>query len=336
MEKMLAKKAIWVTWEKQRRNRELSAALGIKLFELSEIDNINNPFKKYIVGIVKTLVIMRREKPEIVICQNPSIILSFFMVAFKYLKKMTVCVDAHNAGIFPKEGHSNLLSALSKYIQKRSDLTIVTNNALKSVVEKNGGLSYVLQDRIPNIPPTNKLHLRGKMNLLFICSYSVDEPYQIVFQAAKKIDPSIFIYVTGDYKKIKRLAKIPKNVVLTGYLPDTQYFQMLNSVDIIIDLTTRENCLVCGAYESVAVGKPLILSNQKALREYFHMGVVYTENTAKKMEQAIIEALNNKDKLKNEITIMKKLRTEEWEIKKRELKNILLYLINNKMDNNRQ
>jgi hypothetical protein len=76
----MKEKAAWITWENQRRNRELSKSLGIPLFELSEIDNISNPFRKYVTGIIKTLKILLEEKPELVICQNPSLVLALFLV----------------------------------------------------------------------------------------------------------------------------------------------------------------------------------------------------------------------------------------------------------------
>ena len=67
------------------------------------------------------------------------------------------------------------------------------------------------------------------------------------------------------------------------FLPVTcqkdEYVSMLYSVDATIDLTNRENCLVCGAYESVAAGKPMILSKTQALMEYFNKGAVYVEHT---------------------------------------------------------
>ena len=65
----------------------------------------------------------------------------------------------------------------------------------------------------------------------------------------------------------------------------------MNSVDATIDLTTRENCLVCGAYESLAAGKPMILSKTRALMNYFSQAAVYVEHTAEDLERGIHEAL---------------------------------------------
>lgn len=109
-------------------------------------------------------------------CQNPSLVLSLFSTLLKIVIRIRVFVDAHHAGLFPKEGRSAVLGFLTRYIQRRSYLTIVTKEALKKHVEKNWGSVVVLPDKIPNIPIVIAKKLTGENNLLFICSDADDEP----------------------------------------------------------------------------------------------------------------------------------------------------------------
>lgn len=265
-----------------------------------------------------------KERPGLVCCQNPSIVLSSFLVAIKKAAGFRVCVDAHNAGLFPAEGRSPRLMRMSAYIQRRSDLTLVTNRDLHEQVKTNQGRPFIIQDRIPDIPRTPPAALKGRHNILFICSYAEDEPYRLVFDAAHRLDSGVHIYVTGNYRK-KNIdpGLLPANVSLTGYIPEERYVEMLNSVDATIDLTEREGCLVCGAYESVAVEKPQILSDTRALRRYFHKGAVYTQHTAEGIRDSIHALLNNRERLKREARELKEQRSKEWEVKRSALALLL-------------
>lgn len=316
---------VWITWENQRRNRELSKSLGIPLFELSEIENIFNPFRKYATGIIKTLKILLDERPRLVICQNPSLVLALFLVISKRFFNIRVFVDSHNAGIFPNEGKSTLLNILSRFIQRHTDLTIVTNNILKEHVENNGGKSFVLPDKIPDLPQIKTHPLKGKYNFLFICTFANDEPYNAVFEAARCVGPDIFIYVSGNFKKKGVIpTNLPENLMLLGFIPENEYIGMIRSVDATIVLSERENCLLCGAYETVAVEKPMILSKKEALMKYFNKGVIYSENVSEDIVKAIYIVLGKMETLSSQIRQLKEHRFAEWEIMKKELQSFLI------------
>jgi len=325
----MIKNSIWLTWETQRRNREISAALQIPLIEFAEVDAIDNCLKKYFIGIKKTLYVIKEKKPRLVFGQNPSLALSFLLIFLKIIYGIRVVIDSHNAGLFPLNGSYKILNLTSRFIQRYADLTIVTNNYLKQHVEFHGGRAFVLQDKIPELTPTFRNDLKGKYNILFICTYADDEPYESVFEAAKKINREIVIYVTGNFgKKGIKSAALPENIVLTGFIPENEYIAMLNSVDATIDLTNRENCLVCGAYESAAVGKPMVLSNTKTLRESFNKGAVFVEHTTDSIACGINEVIKRKEELSEHVHKLKKIKTDEWQKHKAELKKILKEFLN--------
>jgi glycosyltransferase involved in cell wall biosynthesis len=316
---------IWITWEDQRRNREISSALNVTLYEFPEIDRIANLIRKYMLGIWQTLKVLWREKPAVVFAQNPSIVLSFLVVLLRCLFRYQVIIDAHNVGLFPAEGKSKFLNWISRYIQRKAHMTIVTNKALKTQVETNKGRAFVLPDKIPDFPSVPAQKLNGKENILFICTYASDEPYQEVFRAAGQLKEEVTVYVSGNYRKANiKSSDLPPNIVLTGYLSEKEYISMLSAVDATIDLTTRENCLVCGAYESIAMEKPMILSNTAALKKFFQPGAVFEDNNSHSLYHAILQVLKNKENLTQKIREMKYQKIAEWEA----LKKNLLDLIN--------
>jgi glycosyltransferase involved in cell wall biosynthesis len=315
---------IWVTWENQRRNRELAQAVGARLFEFKEIDQIRNPFLKYTLGLWKTAAVLLRDRPSEVFCQNPSLILSVFLVTLAKALRFRVVMDAHNAGLNPLEGRSALLNALSRYAQRNAAVTLVTNPGLFDHVQNQGGRPFILPDRIPTFPPAPTKQLKGDFNFLFICSFASDEPYEIVFEAARRLPPRIHFYVSGNHSK-KDIARdtLPENLSLLGYVSEEEYVRMLHSVDATIDLTTREDCLVCGAYETLALSKPQILSNTRALRSFFEKGAVFTNNDAGSLVDAVHQIMENRDRLVQEAIELRHRRQSEWEGKRRALDHLL-------------
>ena len=89
--------------------------------------------------------------------------------------------------------------------------------------------------------------------------------------------------------------------------------------DIIMDLTTRDNIVLMGAYEAISLQKPPITSDSKILREYFPIGTIHTGNTA----ETIAEAQLNRDRLEDEVKILRKNLLEEWDENFGTLKQVL-------------
>lgn len=98
---------------------------------------------------------------------------------------------------------------------------------------------------------------------------------------------------------------------------------LLSSCDPVMDLTLMEDCLVCGAYEAVSVGKPLILSDTSALRRHFRKGAVYTLNMAGAIAEAINQVIVYRDRLVREVNSLKDELEPEWRLKLVRLTSLL-------------
>ncbi len=306
-------KRIWVAWLHHRRNLELSQSFRAYLHQLLW----EGPsLLRYPLLTIRTLFLLLRERPDIVFAQNPSVVLAFLLARCRGVMKFRLVVDAHNAGLEPMEGRSRLLNGLARAVIRKSDLTLVTNEALVSVVTGNGGRGFVLPDSIPRFqdvsPAVRKLE--GENNILFVCTFASDEPYMEVIRAARGFGQDTIFHVTGNYHKAGLQPEdVPANVRLMGFVSEEAYVSILFSADVILDLTTRENCLVCGAYESVAAGKPLIVSDTKALRAYFYKGVLYTRNSAEHIAENTRKALEQKETLTEQIKELKHELVESWQ-----------------------
>ncbi|MDD3474250.1 MAG: hypothetical protein PHS86_15825 [Syntrophaceae bacterium] len=309
-------KRLWITWERHRRTREFASAIpGMTLYELI-LDQAPR-FVRYPYLLFKTVLTLLREFPALVIVQNPSVVLALFTTALGKLLRFRVVVDAHNEGIAPFYSSHNCLLPIYALIQRWAVLTVVTNSQLANVVRKNKGHAFVLEDMLPRIWNAETLKLVGESNVVYVCTFEKDEPYVEVIKSAEFVTPGICIYITGRYQKISPdiLHRAPPNVIFTGFLPDRDFINLLYSCDAVIDLTYMANCLVCGAYEAVALGKPVILSDTKTLRNYFSRGAVYTENRSRQIAAAISLVVDTKEMLTQEINLLRNELESDWNTK---------------------
>lgn len=302
---------IWITWEKHRRTRELCKDFGITLFELY----IHLPrLFRYPYLLVWTVYVILQMKPKGIIIQNPSIVLALWTIFLKGFLRFRLTIDSHNEGLYPFYKWLNFLMFIYRYIQKMADITIVTNENLARIVRESGGNPFVLEDKLPEFTQFIKISLKGRYNIACISTFAKDEPFHEVIEAARLLDEDIFIYITGDYKKVFPAIKDPisPNLIFTGYLSDEDYLSLLNSVDIVLDLTHMDDCLLCGAYEAVALEKPLVLTDSIALRSYFYRGAVYTKNKSSDIKITLMTAIENLEVLSSEIKILKRELIEKW------------------------
>jgi glycosyltransferase involved in cell wall biosynthesis len=298
---------IWVTWETHRRTSELSRDLGTQLVEItSGLPRLG----RYTVLLVRTVASLIRHTPDVLIVQCPSIVLGLLAVGLKPLFGYTLVADLHNEAVKPYIVSSRLYERLLRVIHRAADLCIVTNPYLTPVIAASGGRTFVLPDKLPDLPPASTT-THSPSRVVFVCTYSRDEPYLEVIEAARTLDPSVTVFITGRYRGKQPLA-VPDNVRLTGFLPEAEYVDLLSSADVVVDLTAIEDCLVCGAYEAVALGRPLVTSDTTALREYFSRGTVYARHDSASLAEAITTALAHRERLASEMQLLKPDLAAAW------------------------
>lgn len=321
--------SIWITWEHQRRSIILAQEFSAKYYEL--ISKKSRIFR-YLTLSIKTLKLIKAENPDILFVQSPSIILAAVTALYRRMFKNIVLVVDRHTNFYPLTNFrffDFFLQFLGNFTLKNCDLTLVTNNSLRKVVENRKGSCDVLQDKLPRLLHKSEYVPDGKFNILYPCSFSVDEPIIEVIESAKLIRNDIHIYITGKYENYKALkgAIIPENVHLIGFVSDQNYIDYMYSVDAVLALTTWENNILCCAYEAVSLSKPIILSNKKELCNYFYKGRVICDNSAESIATAIKDMISGYTSYAREIIELKKELLNAWNVRFSEVKNSICRLI---------
>lgn len=305
---------IWITWEHHRRTRETSRQLGVELLELT---TSKRGLGRYSELAARTFRVLRDRKPQVLIVQNPSLVLGFLATCLRPLFGYRLVVDAHNVAVDPYESSGRLGRILTAIVLKGADRTIVTNRHLVEKVHAAGGRALILPDPLPEFDDDGRTYpfeRRDLANVVLVATFADDEPVAEILEATGRLQDLLHLHVTGRAERLADHVReaMPPNVTLTGFLDDQDYVALLRSADLVVDLTTKEACLVCGAYEAVALGTPLVLSDDPATREYFTQGVVYSPSDVDGIEEALRRGVEEAEALRHAVRQLSAELTVSW------------------------
>ena len=295
--------ALWISWQQHRRTDGLVRELGVPLRTLH---SRSSRWLKHPGFLLRTVAILLRERPRVLFVQNPSWFLTLESILLKPLLRYRLVVDAHNGGVYAFFRWMERFGWIFPLMHRGADVTIVTNEALAAMVRANGGEAWVLPDALPDWAPAPAP--RNEESLItFICTFADDEPVAEVVRAAALLPPGHRVRITGKLANCPpevRAAAAP-NTEFTDFLSEEDFHALLCGSDVIMDLTTFDDCLVCGAYEAVALGVPLILSDSPVNRAYFRRGVVYARNEAEDLARAMAAAGERGAELRAEVAALR-------------------------------
>lgn len=277
----------------------MSSMLGFELFEITSHGRLS----RYLKGIWKTIGLIVKKRPSLVVAQNPSVVLNLLLLVLRPLGKFVLVSDAHYGGV-RAFNNSSLLQKILNYINSQVDCVIVTNSSHAEIIDKLGGNPVICQDPLPELPdiPPHTLPQSPK-SVFLICAYATDEPYELVFKAFETLHKQGFqCFISGNYSKVSIEPADYPHLHFLGYLPGIEYWKYVVGCSVVVDLTEWDDCLVCGAYEAMAAESPLVLSDTSALREYFQTAAVYTAHTAGSIVTNVELAYDSRDQLQDRIS----------------------------------
>jgi glycosyltransferase involved in cell wall biosynthesis len=319
------KKITFIVWARYHRRSELLARhLGASIHFIchGKRGRLSQVFVRYLVQTWQTWQTLCREKPDIIFIQNPPIFAVLIIAVYAKFHDVQYAIDSHTAAFISLRW--NWSAGLHRWLSSRAQVTIVHNTSQEKIVDRWGCRYCVLDDPVEDFVDVEHFSFDGQFNVVVVSSFDADEPLDIVFDAAAGL-ANITFYVTGDYSRIAPtlLKKKPDNCLLTGYISNRQYAGLLQGADVIIDLVSNGETLLCGAFEAVSAGTPLIVSDWPVLRECFPMGTVYVPNTVEGVRAGVHQALREQVQLHQEILLLREQHQVEWMRKFAVLKRLL-------------
>lgn len=279
---------MWLTWENQNRNDDLAKAFRIRLVK-REYDRFWLPIRYFVCVLVTTRDLFL-ERPKLVVCQYPSLVLNLLVIAIRPFLRFRYVIDAHNV-ILEDLGRSFLVRWMVALCLTRADMVLVTNDWVASLLPVSKYRCAILPDALPEIdeePRPSWLSEDTGDYITLIASFSSDEPIREFITGYVSSGTDAVLYVTGNTARAGELLDLASSrVIFTGYISDSDFAGLVAHSRCVVDLTTREGCLVRGGYEALAAGVPIILSDTNVLRDIFSGAAIFTRNEVSAYSDAI-------------------------------------------------
>jgi glycosyltransferase involved in cell wall biosynthesis len=267
---------------------------------------------KYLGQAGRTWRILAADRPSAVFVMTPPVFAPLVAWAYCAVRGCRLVLDAHTAAfLHPRWRH---FQRLQFWLARRAATTIVHNEHLKDLIEREGGHAIVVRDIPVRFDGVERYPLPRAFNVAVVCSFNPDEPIGSIIEAAGRLSEVQF-HVTGKpAPRDPRLPKpLPPNVHLTGFLSVDAYGSLLSQADAVMTLTTRDHTMLRGAWEAVYQGTPVIVSRWPVLEEAFDEGAVHVDNTPDDIVRAVGELRQRLPFYREGAERLRRRKEQRWE-----------------------
>jgi hypothetical protein len=145
---VLPTECLALAWFYHRRFESLTAPLGIPRVVLST--RARKPFREILLSL-RTMRLLWTSRPKVVLVQNPSLVCTLLIALLRPFFGYQIVVDAHGDAVVPYAHNWKIVRAVTFFLLRYAQLTIVTNLGLAARVRAHGGRPFVLCDNLPTV-----------------------------------------------------------------------------------------------------------------------------------------------------------------------------------------
>jgi glycosyltransferase involved in cell wall biosynthesis len=312
----LAARALFIVWGPEShgpRSKVFAAKLGIDvhfMFSTMRRGALVAPYK-YPVQAVKTLRLLMSRRPRVVFVQSPPSFAVMLVALYCAITGAGYVVDAHSDAMQrsiwmrPRWLHRTLI--------RRARATIVTNEHFATTIGSLGGRALIIRDIPTTFPSGGTFNVADGFVVAVVNTFAADEPLPAILEAAAELPEATF-YVTGRIEKApaELTAAAPPNVQFTGFLDDSDYYDLLRGADAVMCLTTRDHTMQRGACEALSLARPIITSDWPLLRDYFRKGTVHVGDDAPSILGGVGRMMVEHPRFQEEIVEQQAAQRDEW------------------------
>jgi glycosyltransferase involved in cell wall biosynthesis len=279
---------------------------------------------KYPPMWLKTWWVLFKQRPSAVLVINTPVIAPLCVYIYCLLARIPFAMNVHGHTLSGRRwGWSR---PLQHFLAKKAVVNLVGTTEYKQIFESWGARVIFLEDPPLEIPQGSFdfISQSRAFRITVVSTFAGDEPLDLVLEVARRF-PEVCFFILGDTRLANKefLDSASQNVKFPGYLKGDDYWKQLFSSQAVMTLTTNPYSLVAGGLEGMYIGKPLILSRQPALLEYFTKGTVFIDHTVDSLVKGVQQAREDELLLSKESLELAAEKSACWENTFREFVDIL-------------
>jgi glycosyltransferase involved in cell wall biosynthesis len=281
--------------------------------------------RRYVAQSMRTWRVLGAERPDVILVQNPPVFCVLVVFLYCRLHGAEYVIDSHTSAFLSTRWRPFLW--MHRVLSASAAATLVHNDAQGMTVKAWECRYLIVPDPVGGYPEGEAATLEGQFKVAVVCTFAEDEPIGVVLKAAEALR-EIHFYLTGDLNVAPRNLpeRCPANAHFTGFMPYEGYLSVLRGADAIVDLTTREDTLLCGAYEAVSLGKPVVVSDWPLLKRRFYRGVVHVKNTVEGVCDGLRQVMSDGGAMTIEVERLRSELESEWARSLGELNSLMAEL----------
>lgn len=299
---------VWVAY--QRRSESLAKYFDLRIcyhhYSWEEKGKYLKPFA-YICKFIQTIYTLIINRPKVVFVQVPPTFPLYPVYVYCKLFGAVYIGDCHNTTFYDSYWRK---FPFIKSILRKAKWDLVHNEDIVEKIKNDNYPYYLMRDPIPQIEADTTVEIISNLKIktdeyvIIPGSFDVDEPLQELFNAMNLLPQTTFV-CTWFKERVPKNMQLPKNVLMTGFLPVREFNALYANANAAIVLTTREGTQPSGAAEAISLEVPLVVSDIATTRRLYSEAAVFVKSDGASIADGVKFALQNQIEIREK---MKKLK----------------------------
>jgi glycosyltransferase involved in cell wall biosynthesis len=251
---------------------------------------------RYLRDAVVAWRTLRLDRADVVFAISPPVFSPLVAWLWCRVHGSSLVIDCHTDAFHSRRWGWAL--PIHRWLCRRAAAVTLHNDAMFQEAAAWGAPAVLLPDELPDPQLALPVVASAGPRVVVAGSLDAQEPVAEALEAARLL-PSVEFLVTGDIGRLPpgMVEGAPANVTFTGWLDYGQFLGNLAAADVVAAFSLDPHIMNRAAFEAVAVGRPLVLSDHQGLRARFGEASLYCDNAGDAMAEAIQAALDDRERL---------------------------------------